>query len=72
VTAAFSTASGAEQSGFAADPDRFLRLEHLRHLIPPFAAGLFTEISERDCRVDVSSSQLRAAAAASAAGPGKL
>jgi hypothetical protein len=74
VAAAFSTASGAEQSGFDAHPHRFLRLEHLRQLIPAFASELFSEISERDCRVDVSSSQLRAAAAAaaSAAGPGKL
>jgi hypothetical protein len=48
-----------------------MRLQHLRHLIPSFASPMFSEISEHDCRVDVSSSQLRAAAAAAASEPDK-
>ena len=64
VAAAFPSAAAADQPAAAAAPNDFLRLEHMRHLVPGFAAGMFVEIAESDCRVDVSSSQLRAAAAA--------
>lgn len=64
VAGRVATAFPAAQTGAHVASDSFLRLEHLRHLIPGFAAEMFTEISERDCRVDVSSSQLRAAAGA--------
>ena len=67
VAAAFPSAAAADQPAAAAAPNDFLRLEHMRHLVPGFAAGMFVEIAESDCRVDVSSSQLRAAAAAAAA-----
>ena len=67
VAAAFPSAAAADQPAAAAAPNEFLRLEHMRHLVPGFAAGMFVEIAESDCRVDVSSSQLRAAAAAAVA-----
>ena len=67
VAAAFPSAAAADQPAAAAAPNDFLRLEHMRHLVPGFAAGMFVEIAESDCRVDVSSSQLRAAAASAAA-----
>jgi hypothetical protein len=71
VAHAFAPVSAALPPAADAALNRFLTLEHLRHMIPSFSATMFCEISERDCRVDVSSSQLRAAAAL-AAGPSKL
>lgn len=65
MASAFSAAAVAEQPGYdTVTGTSFLRLQHLSHLIPAFATAMFSEISEHDCRVDVSSSQLRAAAAA--------
>ncbi len=72
VASAFASSSATEQLRLDFAQNRFLKLEHLRHMIPAFAAAMFSEISELDCRVDVSSSQLRAAAAAAAADPSKL
>jgi hypothetical protein len=64
VASAFASSSATAQLGSEAAQNSFLKLEHLRHMIPAFAVAMFSEISEHDCRVDVSSSQLRAAAAA--------
>ena len=47
------------------DSGEFLELEHMRHLIPPGLASLFVPVP--GFRLDVSSTELREAAAAAAA-----